>query len=105
MCLKMTKTFLRTSGSQMKPIFCFPVTSIAKTMFFGFGGSRRVLQRLLHSVKCTAWVAKSKHEIIGSYWFEDDDGRSQTVNKEHYMADLNKYWASLGSRKGVLRAL
>ena len=41
MCLKMTKTFLRTSGSQMKPIFCFLGTSIAKTMFLGFRGSRR----------------------------------------------------------------
>jgi len=46
----------------------------------------------------------SKHGIIGPYWFEDDDGRSQTVNKERYMAVLNKYWASLGRRRGVLRA-
>ena len=63
-----------------------------------------VLQRPLHSVKCTAWVAMSKHGIIGPYWFEDDDGRSQTVNKERYMAVLNKCWASLGRRRGVLRA-
>ena len=80
MCLKMTKTFLRTSGSQMKPIFCFPGRSIAKTMFFG--GSEvpdEVLQKPLHSVKCTAWVAMSKHGIIGPFGFEDDDGRSQTL--------------------------
>ena len=63
-----------------------------------------MLQRPLHSVKCTAWVAMSKHGIIGPYWFEDDDGQSQTINKEHYMAVLNKYWASLGRRRGVLRA-
>jgi len=46
----------------------------------------------------------SKHGIIGPYWFKDEDGRSQTVNKEHYMVVLNKYWASLGRRRGVLRA-
>ena len=59
---------------------------------------------LLHSVKCTAWVAMSKHGIIGPFWFEDDHGRSQTVNKERYVAGLNKYWASLGRRRGVVRA-
>ena len=37
-----------------------------------------VLQRPLHSVKCTAWVAMSKHGIIGPFYFEDDDGRSQS---------------------------
>jgi len=31
------------------------------------------LQRPLHSVKCTAWVAISKHRIIGPFWFEDDN--------------------------------
>ena len=41
-----------------------------------------MLQRPLHSVKCTAWVAMSKHGIIGPFWFEDDDGQSQTDNKE-----------------------
>ena len=60
-----------------------------------------MLQRLLHSVKCIAWVATSKHGIIGPFWFEDDDGRSQTVNKERYIAVLNKYWASLGRRRRV----
>lgn len=59
-----------------------------------------MLQRPLHSIKCTAWVAMSKHGIIGPFWFEDDDGLSQTVNKERYMAVLNKYWASLGCRRG-----
>ena len=64
----------------------------------------KVLQRPLHSVKCSAWVAMSKHAIIGPFWFEDDDGRSQTVNKERYMAVLNKYWVSLGRRRRVPRA-
>ena len=38
-----------------------------------------VLQKPLHSVKCTAWMAMSKHGIIGPFGFEDDDGRSQTL--------------------------
>ena len=73
-------------------------------VFWGSEVPHEVLQRPLHSVKCTAWVAMSKHGFIGPYWFEDDDGRSQTVNKERYMAVLNKYWASLGRQRGVLRA-
>ena len=73
-------------------------------IFWGSRVPEEVLQRPLHSVKCTAWVAMSKHGIIGPFWFEDDDGRSQTVNKERYITVLNKYWASLGRRRGVLRA-
>ena len=38
-----------------------------------FWGSE-VPDEVLHSVKCTAWLAMSKHGIIGPYWFEDDDG-------------------------------
>lgn len=73
-------------------------------IFWGSKVPEEVLQRPLHSVKCTAWVAMSKHGIIGPFWFEDDDGRSQTVNKDRYIAVLNKYWASLGRRRGVVRA-
>ena len=58
----------------------------------------------LHSVKCTAWVAMSKHGIIGPFWLEDDTGRSQAVNKERYIAALNKYWALLGRRGRAVRA-
>ena len=46
-------------------------------VFWGSEVPDEVLQRPLHSVKCTAWVAMSKHGIIGPFWFEDDDGRSQ----------------------------
>ncbi|GFN94309.1 transposable element tc3 transposase [Plakobranchus ocellatus] len=73
-------------------------------VFWGSKVPDLVLQRLFHSVKCTAWVAISKHGIIGPFWFEDDDGRSQTINKERYMAVLNMYWVSLGRRRGVVRA-
>ena len=39
-----------------------------------------------------------------AFWFKDDDGRSQTVNKERDIAVLNKYWASLGRRREVVTA-
>ena len=44
-------------------------------IFWGSKVPEEVLQRPLHSVKCTAWVAMSKHGIIGPFWFwfEDDE--------------------------------
>ena len=73
-------------------------------VFWGSKVPEEVLHRPLHSVKCTARVAMSKRGIIGPFWFEDDIGRSQIVNKERYIAVLNKYWASLERRGGVVRA-
>ena len=43
------------------------------------------LQRPLHSLKCTAWVAISKHGIIGPFWFEDDNEQCVTINTERYV--------------------
>jgi len=51
-------------------------------IFWGSKDPEEVLQRPLHSVKCTAWVAMSKHGIIGPFWFEDDNRRFQIVHKE-----------------------
>ena len=61
-----------------------------------------VLQTTLHFVECTAWVAMNKLGIIGPYWFEHDDDRSQTVNKGRYMAVLNKYesFTMVSARRG-----
>ena len=72
-------------------------------VYWGTAPPEEVLQRPLPSVKCTAWVAISKHGIIGPYWFEDENERSQTVNKERYVAVLRKFWASLGHRRGTDR--
>jgi len=44
-------------------------------IFWGSTPPEHCLQRPLHSVKCTAWVAISKHGIIGPFWFEDDNER------------------------------
>ena len=48
-------------------------------IFWGSTLPEHCLQRPLHSVKCTAWVAISKHGIIGTFWFEEDNERSLTI--------------------------
>jgi len=63
------------------------------------------LQRPLHSMKCTAWVAISKHGFIGPFWFEDDNERSVIINTERYVQVLVKFWTALGRRIGVVRIL
>ena len=87
----MTKTFLRTFGSQ---VFLLSRLVNNKNNVFFSEVPYEVFKRLIHSIKYTSWVTMSKHGIIGPFWLEDDDGRSQTVNKEHYMAGLNMFWSS-----------
>lgn len=72
-------------------------------IFWGTAPPEDVLERPLHSVKCTAWVAISKHGIIGPFWFEDENERSVTVNTERYLEVLKKFWNTLGRRVGVIR--
>ena len=52
-------------------------------------------QRPLHSMKCTAWVAISKHGIIGPFWFENADEEAIAVTEESYIDVLNKFWTAL----------
>ena len=73
------------------------------SVFWGSQAPDEVLQRPLHSVKCTAWVAISKHGIIGPFWFENDVRETMTVNKERYIVVLNKFWRTLCARRGVHR--
>ena len=72
-------------------------------IFWGTAPPEDVLQRPLHSTKCTAWVAISKHGIIGPFWFEDENGQSVTVNTERYLVVLRKFWAALGRHRGITR--
>ena len=48
-------------------------------IFWGSTPPEHCLQRPLHSVKCTSWVAISKHSIIRPFWFEDNNERSVTT--------------------------
>ena len=57
------------------------------------------LHRLLHSLKCTAWVAISKHGIIGLFWFEDDNEHCVTINIDWYIQVLRNFWTTLCQRK------
>ena len=74
-------------------------------IFWGSTPPENCLQRPLHSVKCTAWVALSKHGIIGPFCFEDDNERSVTMNTERYVQVLGKFWTALGRRRGVVKVL
>jgi len=64
-------------------------------VFWGTSAPDEVLQRPLHSVRCTAWVAMSKHGIIGPVWFEDE-------NKERYLEVLQQFWTTLGRRNRAI---
>ena len=75
------------------------------TIFWGSTPPEHCLQRPLHCVKCTAWVAISKHGIIGPFWFEDDNERSVTINTERYVQVFGKFWTALGRWRGVVRVL
>lgn len=44
-------------------------------------------EKPLHSEKVTVWCAMSSRAIVGPYFFEDDNGRTVTVNSERY-ADM-----------------
>ena len=72
-------------------------------VFWGTQAPDEVLQKPLHSVKCTVWVAISKHGMIGPFWFEDADKEAVTVTNERYIVVLNKFWTALGARRGVNR--
>ena len=65
-------------------------------IFWGTAAPNEVLQRPLHSKKCTEWVAMSTHGIIGSFWFEDENGEPLTVTKERCVEVLQQYWIALG---------
>ena len=73
-------------------------------IFWGSALPEHCLQRPLHSTLCTAWVALSKHGVIGPYWFEDDDEHAMTVSTERYLQILRKLWTDLGQRRSVVRA-
>jgi len=46
-------------------------------VYWGTATLNDVIQRPLHLTKCTTWVAISENGIIGPYWYEDRNGKSQ----------------------------
>ena len=68
-------------------------------IFWGSTHPDNCLQRPIHSLKCTAWVAISKHGIIELFWFEDDNEHRVTINTDRYVQVLRKFWTLFGQRK------
>ena len=58
-------------------------------------------QTVLHSLKCTAFVAMSAKGIIGPFWFENDEGETEAVNTERYMEVVRQFLDELRRRWGV----
>ena len=76
---------------------------LQKQLFLGSKSPEHCLQRSLHSINCTAWVAISKHGIIGAFWFKDDNEHFVTINMDRYVQVIHKFWISLG--QGMLVVL
>ena len=72
-------------------------------VYWGSDPPDMVLQRPLHSVRCTAWVAMSTHGIIGTFWFEDDSGNALSVNTQRYIEVLKRFRGSLGTQRELRR--
>ena len=70
-------------------------------IFWGSRFPEHYLQ--IHSLKCTALVAISKHSIIGPFWFEDDNEHNVTIYTDRYVHVLHKFWTALGWQKVVVR--
>ena len=71
-------------------------------VFWGTKLPQAVLQRPLHSSKVTAWYAINSKTIIRPYWFEDDEGRTVTINQENYRIVIRKFYAFISRRRGIV---
>lgn len=49
-------------------------------------------ERPHHSLRVTVWCAVCEKGIIGPYFFEDNDGRTVTVNAQRYLDMLEEYF-------------
>ena len=52
-------------------------------------------QSPLHPEKVTVWCALWSEDVIGPYFFEDDDGTTVTVNAEHYGHMITNFFCLL----------
>ena len=68
-------------------------------IYWGSTPPTEVVEKPLHSLKCTAWVAMSEQGLVGPFWFEDEHGREKTVDSEGYIDVLTKFWTTLGQRR------
>ena len=101
----MCQASLAMSGFWTRHIFCYQVTVTLRITFSGVAHLLSSVSKGHYTLKCTAWVAISKHGVIGPFWFEDDNEQSVTINTERYVQVLGKFWTALGQWRRVVRAL
>ena len=70
-------------------------------IFWGTSPPDEVYEIPLHSPKSTAFVAMSSKGLVGPFWFESQDGETETVNKERYVDVLRQFLTELRARQGV----
>ncbi|CAK9826872.1 hypothetical protein ANTRET_LOCUS4642 [Anthophora retusa] len=58
---------------------------------WGTENPRAVHQRQLHPIKCTVWCAVTSQQIIGPYFFEDNNGNAVSVTGERYRHMLENF--------------
>ena len=78
------------------------VVNSRNNVFWGTQVPDEVSHRPLHSAKVTAWCALSSIGIIGPFWFQDDQGKTTTVNQKRYQQVIRKFSRSLKRGKGVI---
>ncbi|KAI6658664.1 hypothetical protein LOD99_11009 [Oopsacas minuta] len=73
--------------------------------FWALEKPESIAQRPLSTEKLGAWCAVAHDRIIGPYFFEDEDGKTCTVNRWRYLAMLNGFYLPNIRRHGELNTI
>ncbi|KAI6651147.1 hypothetical protein LOD99_5498 [Oopsacas minuta] len=65
-------------------------------VFWGTQKPSEIVQKPLHSERCTVWAVIGARGIIGPNFIEEN-GRNVTVTKERYVKVLNEFWKEVES--------
>jgi hypothetical protein len=86
----------------MKQIFIFVAMSVLKTVaFWATENPHNIHQKPLHPEKVIVWCGAASFGVIGPYFFEDEAGRSVTVNSACYTEILFTFLGPELQRLGV----
>ena len=68
-------------------------------VFWGAERPDEISEKRLKGPKVTAFVAfNARHGPLGPYWFEDEEGRTQTINSERYIGVIDEFHADLENK-------
>ncbi|GFV43978.1 transposase [Trichonephila clavipes] len=67
-------------------------TPTNKTAAFGVKLIHKCMSKPLHPEKLTVWCALWAGEIIGPYFFKNDEGHNVTVNGDRYRAMITNFF-------------